>query len=320
MPTRDFKYVQETLDLLTIVERNINNLIYKKDDIYAASSSSYVSSAKNIISELDVQHASVVNALIYYGDTYCTVDQQLATNNNSDYGDSSGSVCTFSYTSTPVPEKGFWEKTWNQIIYGEFSEDSTWLGTSISFVAGIFGVDAPMDVRDMLGSSTKGNWGMTILYGIALIPVVGVLGKGAANLLDSGSDVAKMTNNVADASSDVLKQGDNVVDTTKVMPYANSRPSYGKTQVQDVWDFYFDETIDGVLDPSDSIIKWDSNFPRNGQWDMGHIPSQKYELKHNEYMQGVITKEEFLEWYQNPANYRPELPSTNRSHKFEEDN
>ncbi|HEM3588808.1 TPA: hypothetical protein U1B91_002108 [Streptococcus suis] len=30
-----------------------------------------------------------------------------------------------------------------------------------------------------------------------------------------------------------------------------------------------------------------------------------------------ITQEEFLKWFRNPKNYRPELPSTNRGHKYE---
>ncbi|MDF2822133.1 MAG: hypothetical protein K0R15_2581 [Clostridiales bacterium] len=33
--------------------------------------------------------------------------------------------------------------------------------------------------------------------------------------------------------------------------------------------------------------------------------------------QGTISKEEFLEWYRNPTNYHPELPSTNRCHQYE---
>ena len=36
--------------------------------------------------------------------------------------------------------------------------------------------------------------------------------------------------------------------------------------------------------------------PRNGQWDMGHIPGEKYAEKHKLYMEGVISTEEFLEW------------------------
>ena len=34
-------------------------------------------------------------------------------------------------------------------------------------------------------------------------------------------------------------------------------------------------------------------------------------------MDDGISKDKFLEWYRNPKNYRPELPSTNRSHKYE---
>ncbi len=32
---------------------------------------------------------------------------------------------------------------------------------------------------------------------------------------------------------------------------------------------------------------------------------------------GALSRREFLDWYRNPANYRPELPKTNRSHKYE---
>ena len=32
---------------------------------------------------------------------------------------------------------------------------------------------------------------------------------------------------------------------------------------------------------------------------------------------GNLTKEEFLDWYNDPNNYRPELPGNNRSHKYE---
>jgi hypothetical protein len=50
---------------------------------------------------------------------------------------------------------------------------------------------------------------------------------------------------------------------------------------------------------------------------MGHIPGEKYSEMHQLYMDDVISKDEFLEWYRNPKNYRPELPGTNRSHKYE---
>lgn len=50
---------------------------------------------------------------------------------------------------------------------------------------------------------------------------------------------------------------------------------------------------------------------------MGHLPSEKYSTVHDAYMNGELSKKEFLNWYNDPDNYRPELPGNNRSHKFE---
>ena len=100
-------------------------------------------------------------------------------------------------------------------------------------------------------------------------------------------------------------------------PYTNSRPSYGKNQVNEVWENAKDPITGKVYDPSGVEITWDKTKSRNGQWDMGHIPGEKYSEMHQLYMDDVISKDDFLEWYRNPKNYRPELPGTNRSHKYE---
>lgn len=103
---------------------------------------------------------------------------------------------------------------------------------------------------------------------------------------------------------------------TASKPYANHRPSYAQGQVEAVWENAKD--MDGkVWDPSGVEIVWDKSKSRNGQWDMGYIPGEKYSEMHSQYMNDLISKEEFLAWYRNPDNYRPELPSTNRSHRYE---
>jgi hypothetical protein len=135
---------------------------------------------------------------------------------------------------------------------------------------------------------------------------------GAANKADDVADVAGVTNKADDVSTPNGKGG-----SKKNKPYENSRPSYGKNQVEQVWENAKDPVTGKVYDPSGVEITWDTTKPRNGQWDMGHIPGEKYSDMHKKYMDGVITKEEFLEWYRDPKNYRPELPSTNRSHKYE---
>lgn len=87
--------------------------------------------------------------------------------------------------------------------------------------------------------------------------------------------------------------------------------------MDEVWENAKDPITGKVYDPSGVEITWDKTKPRNGQWDMGHIPGEKYSEMHQLYMDDVISKDEFLNWYRNPQNYRPELPSTNRSHKYE---
>ncbi len=115
-------------------------------------------------------------------------------------------------------------------------------------------------------------------------------------------------------------QNDGIINRKSVpkdKPYARSRPNYAKGQVEAVWELAKDPKTRKVYDPTGVEITWDRTKPRNGQWDMGHIPGQKYSEIFHLYMQGVISKEEFLAWYRDPNNYRPELPSTNRSHLYE---
>lgn len=84
-----------------------------------------------------------------------------------------------------------------------------------------------------------------------------------------------------------------------------------------MWENAKDSITGKVYDPSGVEITWDKTKPRNGQWDMGHVPGEKYSEMHQLYMDDVISKDDFLNWYRTPQNYRPELPGTNRSHKYE---
>lgn len=52
-------------------------------------------------------------------------------------------------------------------------------------------------------------------------------------------------------------------------------------------------------------------------WDMGHKPGYEF-VKHQESAaRRGISRQEFLDEHNNPEHYRPELPSSNRSHKGE---
>jgi hypothetical protein len=69
-----------------------------------------------------------------------------------------------------------------------------------------------------------------------------------------------------------------------------------------------------VFDPTTGDeLTWDMSRSRTGQWDMGHLPGKSYDQLKQRFLNGEISRNEFLDEYNNPANYRPEAPSPNRT-------
>jgi len=50
----------------------------------------------------------------------------------------------------------------------------------------------------------------------------------------------------------------------RAVPYARSRPSYGSTQVQDVWNAHANPSTGMATDPTGRPITWDRSLPRLG--------------------------------------------------------
>jgi len=100
--------------------------------------------------------------------------------------------------------------------------------------------------------------------------------------------------------------------------YRATRPKFRKGVVSQVWENAKDAS-GKVLDPNNPNIelKWDPTKSRSGQWDMGHRPGHEYRDLLNKLEKGEINEKQFLDEYNNPKNYYPEDPSSNRSHKYE---
>lgn len=92
------------------------------------------------------------------------------------------------------------------------------------------------------------------------------------------------------------------------------RPKYKKGLVEEVWEAAKKKGGGKVRDPkTGKEITWDQFKKRNGQWDMGHKPGKEYKDLKKQYENGEINWDQFKKEYNNPDNYRPELPSPNRS-------
>lgn len=105
------------------------------------------------------------------------------------------------------------------------------------------------------------------------------------------------------------------VDPSDPRPYLNpkNRPSFRKGIVDKVRDEFTDD--DGVLhDWRGKPVDWQPGQPRAGIWDMGHKPGHKYSDVWRSYINGEMTPQQFLDWYNKPKNYRVEFSSRNRAH------
>ena len=65
-------------------------------------------------------------------------------------------------------------------------------------------------------------------------------------------------------------------------PYTNSRPSFRKGVVEEVWENA--KGPDGLVrDPNTGeVINWTPGESRKGVWDMGHLPEAKYSEMHED--------------------------------------
>jgi hypothetical protein len=99
----------------------------------------------------------------------------------------------------------------------------------------------------------------------------------------------------------------------------NNRPKYRVGVVEAVWKQAQSKRADKkVYDPNVPTIEltWVAGN-RDKQWHMGHIPTREYRVMVDEYISGAMTYQQFLSDYNDPANYRPEDPTENVSHRHE---
>ena len=95
-------------------------------------------------------------------------------------------------------------------------------------------------------------------------------------------------------------------------PVSYKRPSGHRKGVRDqAWENA--KGPDGLVrDPKTNTV-----MNKHDAWDMGHKPGYEYRKHAASAKQRGISREQFLNEHNNPNHYRPELPSSNRSHSGE---
>ena len=92
-----------------------------------------------------------------------------------------------------------------------------------------------------------------------------------------------------------------------------SRPTSFRIGVRDqVWDDAKD-SHGRVRDPETGRY-----MSKDSPWDMGHKPGYEFKKHRDSAQRRGISREQFIDEHNNPEHYRPELPSSNRSHRGED--
>lgn len=88
-------------------------------------------------------------------------------------------------------------KSFDQLIFGNYTDNVTLLGTGMQIGTGLLGVDLPGDIRDLFQDFTHWEWswghaGKTLFDGVGLFPLIG-----AIKYADEGATLLKNADNAA---------------------------------------------------------------------------------------------------------------------------
>ena len=137
----------------------------------------------------------------------------------------------------------------------------------------------------------------------------------AVNAVDEANAAVKAVdkvNEAADAAKTIEKL-DGVIESGTDSQVSYSRPSGFRKGVRDkVWDNAKNANGD-VIDPVTKRV-----MDKSEPWDMGHKPGYEFRKHQQSAENRGISRKQFLDEYNNPEHYRPELPNSNRSHKGED--
>ena len=94
-----------------------------------------------------------------------------------------------------------------------------------------------------------------------------------------------------------------------------ARPSGYRVGVRSqVWEDAVKASPDGLVrDPLTGKVMSNSE-----PWDMGHLPGHEFRRLQADAQTAGLTRKQFLDIHNDPRIYRPELPSSNRSHALED--
>jgi hypothetical protein len=156
---------------------------------------------------------------------------------------------------------------------------------------------------DLLNAGIYAAEGDMLNAGLSAGGAIPFLGMAA-----TGAKWGKRAYDAADAFTDATRHAPSY----PTNPYA--RPSGYRAGVRDdVWENAREPATGQVRDPLTGRF-----MSPDDAWDMGHRPGYEFHKHAESAHERGISREQFLDEHNDPSHYRPELPSSNRSHRAED--
>jgi predicted ribonuclease toxin of YeeF-YezG toxin-antitoxin module len=161
-----------------------------------------------------------------------------------------------------------------------------------------------------------------VTAGCSPVDVLLTLAPGSLSAMNKLADVFRAGEKAGDAVKAVENAGDAIHAAKNTGDVANAaidaastykRPSgYRKGVRDEVWENA--KGPDGSV--RDSLTG--QVMSKDEAWDMGHKPGYEFRKHQQSAAERGISRKQFLDEYNNPAHYRPELPPSNRGHRGED--
>ncbi len=220
------------------------------DGLYYTGSREYSSidgrfHSKDQYQYMDYKNPATLNLYVY------------AWNNPLRYFDFDGHEC--------IEEKDYITRSLEMIFLGNFSDEVTGLGVFGSVVLGLFGLDFPMDVRDLVADLTvnfdpgsKEWWCSIGLDLLAFVPVIGALKYAdeaalLAKYADDVSAVAKYSdeaNGILKNTPEIINEGNETLDELKKLQIDSQVET-----VKDIPKTVFEGGLDALSTPSSKVLR-----------------------------------------------------------------
>jgi hypothetical protein len=157
-------------------------------------------------------------------------------------------------------------------------------------------IGEPADGINAVYYAAEGDEVNAALSAAAMVPVAGTAATGA-----------KLTRKTVQAA-------DGAAATAAAAKKAYPRASgFRKGVRQKTWTDNVETSTGRVRDPVTGQF-----MSAEKKWDMGHKPGMELRKMQLSAHAQDISRQEWLDWHNNPSHYRPELPTSNRNHKGED--